>query len=102
MIYIILGCAIRCFAGESLRPVVMLLRSLRMKFERWRRSAYAAAEAYFGGASWESGLGWGRVQELFFAEDQRVDVVSGQLEAVTVSDCVGGTCFDAVAAKNTT
>jgi hypothetical protein len=51
---------------------------------------------------WWLGLEWRGIQELFFAEDQRVDVVGCQLEAVTVSDCVGGTRFDAVAAENTT
>ena len=39
-------------------------------------------------------------EELFFAVDQRVDVVGGELDAVSVSDGVGGAGFDAVAAED--
>src|SRR5580704_11738436 len=39
-------------------------------------------------------------QELFFAIDQGVDVVGGQLDAVAVGDGVGGAGFYAVTAKN--
>jgi hypothetical protein len=39
-------------------------------------------------------------EHLFLAVDEGVDVVGGQLESVAVRDCVGGACFDAVAAEN--
>src|ERR1700722_9729344 len=38
-------------------------------------------------------------KKLFFAVDHGVDVVGGKLNAVSVSDCVGGAGFDAVAAE---
>lgn len=42
-----------------------------------------------------------RLEELFFAVDQRIDIVWGEFDAVSVSNRVGGARFDAVAAKNT-
>jgi hypothetical protein len=39
-------------------------------------------------------------EELFLAIDHGVDVVGGELEAVSVSDGVGGAGFDAIAAEN--
>ena len=42
-----------------------------------------------------------RLEELLFAVDERIDVVGGEFEAVAVSNRVGGTRLDAVAAENT-
>ena len=39
-------------------------------------------------------------EELFFAIDQGIDVVGGELESMTVRDRVGGAGFDAVSAEN--
>jgi hypothetical protein len=45
--------------------------------------------------SWRPGL-----EELFFAIQQRIDVVGSKLNTVPVSDGVRGASFDAIAAKN--
>ena len=102
MVYIILSGTIRLALVEVVEARGTAAAEGGVKLWTCRRSAYSDIEVYFDGASWGLGLGWGRVQKLFFSEDQRVDVISGQLEAVTVSDCVGGTRFVAVAAENTT
>lgn len=50
-----------------------------------------------------AGSGFGRgpgFEELFFAINHGVDVIGSELEAVAVSDGVGGASLDAIAAKN--
>ena len=37
---------------------------------------------------------------MLLAVDERIYVISGQLESVAVGNRIGGTCFDAIAAKN--
>jgi len=39
---------------------------------------------------------------LFFAVDQSIDVVSGQLEAMAMGDRIGGASFNAITAKDAT
>ncbi len=42
-----------------------------------------------------------RFQELLFAENQCVDVVGREFDAVAVRNCVSGARFDAISAENT-
>lgn len=55
------------------------------------------------GRSGRAGSGFRRgpgFEELFFAINHGVDVIRSELEAMPVSDGVGGASFDAIAAKN--
>ena len=80
--------------GERREPEARITYTLQPDGENGRD---CGKDALARGDNWRSGLFF---KKLFFAVNQRVDVVGRQLEAMTVSDGIRGARFHAISAKN--